>query len=186
MLRRRHLLACALLPWTGRAGAAAGTGVEPPLPAPPIPLTDAEGRATRLNEMVGGGMPTAVQLMFTGCSSVCPTLGLLFATLAARPRRMPARFVSLSIDALGDDPARLRQWLARFGAPEGWRAAVPPVAQVDRMSEFLRGQPVRPGTHGTHVFMFDAAGRLAWRSGDGAGAAEVEGALARLAAADPG
>lgn len=188
MLRRRQLLACALAPWAGSAAAAAGAAVagnvEPPLPAAPIALTDAEGRATTLREAVSGA-PTAVQLMFTGCSAVCPTLGLLFATLAARPRLVSAHFLSLSIDALGDDPARLRQWQARFGAHPSWRAAVPPPDQVERLSEFLRGKAVRPGTHGSQVFVFDAAGRLVHRSADPAGAAEVEAALAHAAGAAP-
>lgn len=180
-LTRRSLLALAAAPWLAPARAAMVVGpVEPPQPAPALPLTDALGRPTSLPRLLAGRC-TAVQLMFTGCGTVCPAQGLLFATLAARARTVAAGFVSISIDTLGDDPARLHRWQERFGAHEAWQAALPAPADVDRLASFLRGAPVRPGTHNTQVYVFDAAGRLVQRSGDNPSAAEVEAALARAA-----
>jgi protein SCO1/2 len=180
-LARRSLLALLASAWlpTVRAAALAGP-VEPPCSAPALALTDAQGRPTSLPRLLAGHC-SAVQLMFTGCSNVCPPQGLLFSSLAARARPVPAGFVSISIDALGDDPARLRRWQERFGAHEAWQAAVPLPADVDRLATFLRGTPVKPGTHNTQVFVFDAAGRLVQRTGDNPSAADIETALARAA-----
>ncbi len=183
MLRRRALLlatgALAALPL--RAALRDGP-VLPPEGAPELVLTDTSGRRRRLGELLQGRV-TLVQLMFTGCSTVCPTQGLLFATLAARPRAVPAGWLSISIDALGDDPARLAAWQAKHGAHPSWQAAVPAPADVDRLSTWLRGVPVKPGTHNTQVYAVDAAGRLRWRSTEQPTAAQLEQAIAALGSA---
>lgn len=173
---RRRLLTFALLAVAGGAGAASLAA-----PAPAVLLTDTAGRRRPLPELLQG-RPTLVQLMFTGCGTVCPAQGLLFATLAARARPVPVQWLSISIDALGDDPARLKAWQARFGAHPDWLAAVPAPAEVDRLNDFLRGAPVKPGTHGTQVFVFDAAARLVHRTADNPSPAELEALIRRHAA----
>jgi protein SCO1 len=184
-MRRRSFLALAGVP-TGLApvaslwAAARGGDIEPPQPALALTLTDTNRRRTSLAEILRG-QTTLVQLMFTGCGTVCPAQGLLFATLAGRPRPQPARWLSISIDTLGDDPARLRAWQARFGLHPSWLAAVPDTADVDRLSEFLRGGPVKPGTHGTQVFVFDAQARLVHRTADNPSVAEIEALIRRHA-----
>lgn len=141
-----------------------------PRPAPPDwSLTAADGGALSLARFVSAGTgPTAVQLMFTGCTTSCPAQGLLFATMAARRRAEPVKWLSISIDVLSDDPARLRAWQMRFGAQPSpaWQAAVPQMRDVDAINAFLRGTPARSGTHTNQVFVFDRQGRLAYRTGD--------------------
>lgn len=187
-MQRRRFLALAgipasLAPMRPLRAAAAGSGVAPPQPAPALPLTDTTLRRSSLAALLHG-QTTLVQLMFTGCGTVCPAQGLLFATLAGRPRPLPARWLSISIDTLGDDPTRLRAWQARFGLHPSWLAAVPDTADVDRLSEFLRGGPVKPGTHGTQVFVFDAQARLMHRTADNPPAAELEALIRRHAGSD--
>lgn len=184
-MRRRRFLALAgipagLAPVLPLRAAAAGGSVALPQPALPLPLTDTNSRRSNLAGLLQG-QTTLVQLMFTGCGTVCPAQGLLFATLAGRPRPQPARWLSISIDTLGDDPTRLRAWQARFGLHPSWLAAVPDTADVDRLSEFLRGGPVKPGTHGTQVFVFDAQARLVHRTADNPSAPELEALILRHA-----
>ena len=187
-MRRRRFLALAgipagLAPVLPLRAAATGGGVAPPQPAPTLPLTDTNRRRSTLTELLQG-QTTLVQLMFTGCGTVCPAQGLLFATLAGRSRPQPARWLSISIDTLGDDPQRLRAWQARFGQHPSWLAAVADTADVDRLSEYLRGGPVKPGTHGTQVFVFDAQARLVHRTADNPSAAELEALIRRHAGGD--
>jgi protein SCO1/2 len=86
--------------------------------------------------------------------------------MAGRHRSKPVRWLSLSIDALGDDPARLQAWQHKLGSQPAWQAAVPAVRDVDRLVAFLRGGPAGGDTHTTQVFGFDREGRLAYRTGD--------------------
>jgi protein SCO1/2 len=106
--------------------------------------------------------------MSTGCTTSCSAQGLLFATMAARRRAQPVAWLSISIDVLSDDPARLRAWQRRFGEqpPPMWQAAVPAMRDVNAINAFLRGTPARAGTHTNQVFVFDRQGRLAYRTGD--------------------
>lgn len=177
LLPRRRWLGSALAlgsaittPWLASPARAARP--EPPLgwarppAAPPAwRLTRADGNEARLDEMLGGRL-TAVQLMFTGCSTSCATQGLLFATMAARRRAQNVGWLSISIDVLSDEPPRLREWQRRFGEQAPWQAAVPTMRDVDAIGAFLRGVPARSGTHTNQVFVFDRQGRLAYRTGD--------------------
>lgn len=172
-LPRRRLLGAALALGSG-VTAPAWARPEPPLgwarpPAPPTAwkLTSTEGAEVALPQLLGGRL-TAVQLMFTGCTTSCSAQGLLFATMAARRRAQPVGWLSISIDVLSDDPARLRTWQRRFGEkpPAHWQAAVPAMRDVDAINAFLRGTPARSGTHTNQVFVFDRQGRLAYRTGD--------------------
>lgn len=168
--------------WVGTA-LALGSGLatpvwartEPPLgwarpPAPPVPwkLTAAAGGTEVALPQLLAGRLTAVQLMFTGCNTSCSAQGLLFATMAARRRAQSVGWLSISIDVLSDDPARLRAWQRRFGEqpPASWQVAVPGMRDVDAINAFLRGTPARSGTHTDQVFVFDRQGRLAYRTGD--------------------
>jgi protein SCO1 len=71
----------------------------------------------------------------------------------------------VSIDALGDDPARLRRWLQQWPAQDFWRAGVAQVREVDAWFNFLGGRSANPqDAHTSQVYLFDARGHLAWRS----------------------
>lgn len=164
---RRRLAAAAalaLLPAAARAVPAPTGELRPRLPAPAITLTGADGRpyplATRLR-----GHATAVQLMFTGCSTTCPPQAALFGALAsALPPQ--AQLLSISIDTLGDDAPALARWLQRLGATPAWQAAVPAARDLGTLVAWLRGDGARDDTHTAQVFLVDAEGRLCYRSGD--------------------
>ena len=170
--RRRHWLLAPVAALAAPAALRAATPVSWPtgwvkprdLP-PPLELTDSQGRRRPLADRLRG-QATAVQLVFTGCGTTCPTQGALFSHMAARHQGRRVQWLSISIDALGDDPPRLRAWQARLGAQPAWQAAVPAVADVDRLVAFLRGGPATADAHTTQVFAFDREGRLAYRTGD--------------------
>ena len=129
-LGRRRLLAASALAWLGVPPVRANDSTGPVMPAvaaPALPLRRHDGAAPMLAAQLQGSL-TAVQLMFTGCSTVCPIQGALFATLQAAllsERYTAVRLLSLSIDPLADDPVALSAWLRRFGARPTWSAAAP-------------------------------------------------------------
>lgn len=140
--------------------------VRPRETAPDIALTDAQGRSQSLRQRLLG-RTTAVQLMFTGCTTTCTTQGALFSMMAEQtPAAGATAWLSISIDALGDDSTRLARWQQRMGPHPSWCAAVPSVRDVDALAAFLRGGSPRSGTHTNQVFVFDRQARLAYRTGD--------------------
>jgi protein SCO1/2 len=164
MQRRKLIAAAAAMPFAARAHGPFGR-VEPPRAAPAMPLLGTDGKFCGLRERLLGRV-TALQLMFTGCSAVCPLQGALFAAVAQELKPGDGRLLSLSIDPLGDDPKALSVWLARFGALPAWQAAVPRVKDVDRLLDLLSGRAEAPDRHSTQVYMFDRQARLVYRTPD--------------------
>ena len=149
-------------------------GIEPPLPAPVLACRRDDAQTATLPNLLRGQV-TAVQLMFTGCSALCPIQGALFAEVRRRLGSSPGRLLSLSIDPLNDDPKALRSWLDRFDAPPSWRAAVPRPDDVGPLLDFLRGRAEGVDSHTGQVFVFDRQARLVWRTPELPPAAHVVG-----------
>ena len=187
-MTRRQLLWAAtgagLGGWGAHALAHEGLGpVTPALPAPGLPLVLHTGERHSLAAVLRGRY-TAVQLMFTGCSAVCPIQGAVFASLQQRlATSLPqAQLLSLSIDPLGDDAPALAAWLKRFGAGPQWRAGVPPVRHADVMLDFVKGRSSTPTDwHTAQVTLFDRQGRLAFKCAELASAGDIELAILGLA-----
>ena len=187
-LPRRHALAwlaasTATAVWPGSAEAHAQLGpVEPRRPAPSLSLTLHTGERQTLPALLRGKV-TAVQLMFTGCSAVCPLQGATFAALQQHLAGGPtqARLLSVSIDPLSDDAPALAAWRGRFGAGERWLSGAPPVAQADWLLDFVEGRRNGADRHSAQTFLFDAQGRFAYRLAELASAADIAQALRQLA-----
>jgi protein SCO1/2 len=154
--------------------------VRPPQPAPALRLVDEAARPFELVARLQGRV-SAVQLMFTGCSATCPIQGALFAAAAPRLELPGAQLLSLSIDPLGDSPAALQAWMARFGAHPAWHAGLPRVQDVDALLDFLRGRSRGADRHTAQVYLFDRQARLAWRTVEMPPVAHLLELLAQLA-----
>jgi len=163
------LLGVAMLPlWTHRVRAHDLGPVEPAIAIPPLACVRSDGRSATLVDLLQG-KTTAVQLMFTGCSAICPMQGALYARvqdqLTDRAKRN-IQLLSLSIDPLGDDPKALSGWLKRFDAREGWIAAAPAVAALTEMTALFKGRAALPDTHSGQVYLIRRDARLVWRTAD--------------------
>lgn len=181
-------VAAVLRPWTRRqwlgvpvgvaAAMAAGSrparahvplGVlNPPEPVPGWRLRMSDGATRPLAGLLHGHV-TALQLMFTGCSASCPIQGAQFAqlqTLLPSDRQAaPVRLLSVSIDALGDDAARMQRWLNRWPAQPLWQGGVVLPDELDSWLRVLGGASRNPqDAHTPQVYLFDTRARLAWRS----------------------
>lgn len=145
--------------------------IKPPRPMPTLALTTHTGAKTDLVALTRGKL-TAIQLMFTGCSAVCPIQGAIFAAAQRKlAKSMPqVQWLSLSIDPLGDDPKALAAWLKRHGAQPGWTAAVPSLKDAEslfdmigRRSKDFAGDIDR---HTAQVFIADRQARLVYTTAD--------------------
>jgi protein SCO1/2 len=112
---------------------------------------------------------TAVQFMFTSCSSICPVQGATFAELQrllADRNVNNAQLLSVSIDELGDDELALKSWLKKFSAGPRWNAGALTTASVTPAYNVLEEQADPAYRHSAKVYIFDRTGRLVWRTGE--------------------
>ncbi len=108
------------------------------------------------------GRWTVLQLMFAGCTSTCPIQGAIFQRTRAELQDTPVRFLSITIDPVGDTPAALKDWLARYDAGDRWRAAVPDVADLGPLVDVLEARGDGIDVHAAAAYLVDPQGRLAY------------------------
>jgi protein SCO1/2 len=170
LTRRQLLLASAgLVLAQSRLALAHGVGIVWPavhLPAA-TPLLLSDGAHMPLSRVFANKM-TVVQLMFTGCSEVCPLQGALFEAIQDSITKLDGgrfQLLSISIDPM-DNCYSLSSWLRRFNAGKAWQAAVPLGLGIDVVRAALQAgaQTTRP--HTSQVYFVDRLSRLVWRSED--------------------
>lgn len=150
--------------------------------APSI-LVRVQGKEIKLANLLAGRV-TAMQFMFTSCSSICPVQGATFSELqqfigdGAADR---AQLLSVSIDALGDDEPALKSWLRKFSAGPRWRVGALTPASVTPLYNLLEEQADPAYRHSSRVYLFDATGRLVWRTGEFPRAQDIGKLLERFA-----
>lgn len=157
--------------------------VAPATAIPSLTCVCSDGSTATLAELLMG-KTTALQLMFTGCSAICPMQGALFARLQGMLTNQLARniqLLSLSIDPLGDDPKALSAWLKRFKARPGWIAASPALAVLDQVTALFRRGVNAADDHSTQVYLINRGSRLVWRTSDLPAPREVADLLLQLA-----
>ncbi len=141
--------------------------VDPPVPIPDISMHCADGTTANLAAVVHGRV-TALHLMFTGCSSVCPIQGAIFQrvqSLLTDQRERGIQLLSVAVDPVGDTPAAMRSWLQRFDAREGWSAMVPNAPDLELVLNLFGAGRNAIANHSTQVNIIDRRGELIWRSG---------------------
>ncbi len=174
---------------SGLARASAGSvaadhgRVEPPVKVPDISVRRAgDGVATGLAGLLRGRV-TALHLMFTGCSTVCPIQGAIFQRVQALLPDQAARgiqLMSLSIDPLVDTPRALRAWLDRFDARDGWFAVAPQPEDLDRMLDVFGQGRNAVDRHATRVNIIDRQGYLVFRTPELSSADSIANILRRI------
>ncbi len=145
-----------------------GGPILPPVPMPNLDLELADGSPSQLTTQLAG-KTTALQLIFTGCSTTCPMLGMTFQRLqAAIPAALQpqVQLLSLSIDPRNDTPAALTEWLSRFHVRPGWVAARPRDGELPRLSGLFGASADSLTTHSTEVLIIDRQCRLVWRTNE--------------------
>lgn len=140
--------------------------VVPPVQIPDIKVRCVAGDSASLRSLLLGKV-TALHLMFTGCSTICPIQGAIFQhlqTLLLPQAQSDLQLLSLSIDPDGDSPAAMRAWLKKFGAGSAWIAAAPSAENLDQVFALFGQGRNAVETHSTQVNIIDREARLVWRS----------------------
>jgi protein SCO1/2 len=92
----------------------AGGALQPPRPAPPIRLHDANGRPVTLAAL--RGRYALVTFLYTHCPDVCPLIAqnLNAALRSLGPAASRVRVLAVSVDPKGDTPAAVRAYVKRM------------------------------------------------------------------------
>jgi protein SCO1/2 len=178
-LRRRvcqgAALAAAGCVWPGFGTAAEDTSVgadhgrlKPPRPLPDIIVRCSNGESVRLHQLLEHRV-TAIQLMFTQCTTVCPIQGVIFSrvqVILTDSHAQGAQLLSLSVDPVHDSPRVLRGWLKHFGARRDWIGAAPEVNDLPQVLGSFGQQQTTLAGHATQVNISNRQGELIWRTGE--------------------
>lgn len=110
-----------------RASAHGDMGLlETPIDLTNITLRLHDGTETTLHDVTDGKI-TALQMIFTTCSSVCPIQGAIFGAVEddqEQNKDIPLQLLSISIDAQFDRPEDLAIWRAKHHDGQNWLVAV--------------------------------------------------------------
>jgi protein SCO1/2 len=153
--------------------------INPPVAAPDVALVRHDGAAISLLPLLIGHA-TAVQLMFTACTTTCPIQAAIFQRIQAMLPDMDKsarQLLSLSIDPEDDTAKELSAWRRRFHANSAWIAAAPAIGDLPRVQEFF-GQA--GGDHSTQVHILNRKGQLVWRTYEMPTAEEITSILRQL------
>jgi protein SCO1 len=158
-----------------------GNRVNPPRAVPDIPVICDDGRTVGLASLLKEHA-TALQLVFTECTTTCPIQGAIFErvqNLLPEQSKYAVQLISLSVDPVRDTPEALHKWLERFHARPGWIAAAPQVADLAAIRGFF-GDDGPVANHGTRVQIINRRGELIWRTLDLPSAESVAAILRKM------
>jgi protein SCO1/2 len=156
--------------------------IKPPAPVPDVSLLQYDGTTITLPRMTLGHA-TAVQLMFTTCTTTCPIQAAIFQrvqTLLPNMAEKKIQLLSLSINPEDDNVGSLAGWRHRFNAGPEWIAAAPSVADIPAIQSFFGQTKGNFADHSTQVNIVDRHGRLVWRTNELPTSQEIAAILGKL------
>jgi protein SCO1 len=122
-----------------------------------VPVQTHDGRSLRFYSDLVKGRVTAVNFIFTSCTTVCPLMGVRFAQLQPLlPKNVS--LISVSIDPTIDTPERLADWSRRVGAKPGWTLVTGAKPDIDPLLRSLGTTIADPASHTPLVLVIDDRG----------------------------
>ncbi len=102
-------------------------------------LTDQAGRSLKLKTDVIGDHLVVLDFVYTTCTTVCPVLTALLASVQKElgtAAGQDLRLVSITVDPARDTPSRLKEYANKHGVQPGWLWLTGPTGRVN---EVLKG-----------------------------------------------
>lgn len=187
-----------LLPLDGFAHDDMGL-LQKPVPLKNVEIRTHDGRETDLHTLTSGKI-TALQMIFTTCTTVCPIQGATFGLLAEsiEQGKLPFQLLSISIDASYDTPEDLAKWRARHYDGPGWTIAVSDFHSTHELvdslllsvsghlmhdspvPETIGEHPSETDHHGSQVMFIGPDSNIVYRSYDYPGSDDLKNILHQL------
>lgn len=123
---------------------------------PDIEVFDQNGRRLRFHRDLVKGKTVVINFIFTNCTTICPPLAATFARLQRELGDRAGRDVSLisvSVDPVTDTPERMKTFLTKFKAAEGWTFVSGDKPQMDSLLQALGAYSGRPEDHTPSVII---------------------------------
>lgn len=140
-IRTVRLLALLLL---GSATAIGETATFTPS-IPDVEVVTHEGKKVRFYSDLVKGKVSAVNFVYTNCSTICPASGALFGSL--QKKNPGVQFISVSIDPTVDTPQRLASWSKPFRTQDGWTLVTGDPAAIEQIARAFGTKVARPQDH---------------------------------------
>lgn len=131
-------------------------------------FTDQNGQAFG-NEQTKG-TPWIADFVFTNCTTICPALTSEMAQLQelVKAQGIDVSFVSFSVDPEVDDPATLKNYIAKFTDDESnWhlltgysQKEIEAFAREEFQTFVLKHESASQVVHGTNFYLIDADGYI--------------------------
>lgn len=142
IIRNRLLLLFAFMSatLTWSLSAAGASAWDAPVRAiPDVTVHDQDGRPLKFYSDLIKGRVVAINFVYTTCTTVCPTLAMLFrhARTALGTQASRVQFISVSVDPVNDTPARLKAFADKFGAGLGWAMVTANKSDLDILLKAL-------------------------------------------------
>ncbi|MFN7055070.1 SCO family protein [Hyphomonas sp.] len=122
------------------------------------PMLDQTGAVRRLKSDIAEGRIIVVDFIFTSCQTICPVTTALMADGHRRLSDISGddlAFISMSVDARTDTPARLAAFAARHGAEWSFLTGEKPV--MDEALTWLNAYAIVPEDHTAMIVIGDTA-----------------------------
>jgi protein SCO1/2 len=89
---------------------------------PDVTILTQDGAKIKLRSYVDADKPVIIDFIYTTCTTVCPVLSAGFAGIQRRLGKdsNAVQLISVSIDPEYDRPERMKEYLRRYHATEGW------------------------------------------------------------------
>lgn len=127
---------------------------------PDVVLRDADGQPFRLQPQSFEGRVVVVDFIFTTCTTICPALSSVMASVQRGLGTQMGKDVvllSISVDPVNDTPAVMRAYAQRVGAGRHWRWLTGSSGDIARVLRAFGLSPGRPNDHPPLILVGDPA-----------------------------
>lgn len=172
-------LHASILPAAGQPAPRESDHAREALTIPDVELVTQNGTPVRFYSDLVKGKVVVINFVFTSCTTVCPVMGVTFASL----RKLTGdgvQLISVSVDPDVDTPARLRTWAARFDVGPRWTLVTGERRRIDQLLQALKVVSADRVDHATSVLIGSGNQGPGWIRASGLAPAAK---LAELAAA---
>ena len=112
---------------------------------PDVEVVTHEGKKVRFYSYLVKGRTVAVNFIYTGCSTICPSSGALFSAL--QKQHESVQFISISIEPEVDTPPKLAAWSRRFRTTPQWTLVTGSPAAIAKIVKAFGQTTARPQDH---------------------------------------
>jgi len=133
------------------------------------PVLDQDGVAHSFGQNVVGNRLVVVNFIYTSCGTLCPLQSAILADLQDKLGDRLGRdvaLISLSVDPVVDQPARLHEQAERFGAKPGWQFLTGKPRDIEAILTGMQAWVETPEDH-PGFFLVGSADQRDWSKLDG-------------------